>query len=159
MKKILLLLFFITTNMGTIRLGAYCFYNHSRDKTLSIRIYSREKTSTDDHPPRIMASHRLKPGSKECKDWKTLSNNPKRVLFWSAYQRTPHAVIPLKTTLKKLGKGFFPVGGHIHFSGWTTAKGPLRIKGKFEVYYNNEKWQYWKSPWNYEEKPWKSYKD
>jgi len=133
-KKILLLLFFIATNMGIIQLSAYCFYNHSSTKTITMKIFSITKKGN--LIPK--ATYKLRPeGSSRCRNWKIIDKkNPKKQWFWKAYSGD-----------KRFGEGFFPISSAIYFSGW--------YKDAFSVSYDGKEWEYWKSPWNHQIRPWK----
>jgi len=151
MKKILLPLFFITASMRTIQLSAYCFYNHSKDKAVDIRIYSSKERS-EKFPSTTLARHKLKPGgSKGCWHWESIAKNPKKELYWIAYERGL-SEDPFSSK-KLLGKGYFPIGSYIYFWGWGARRGDI-----VDIRYNREKWKYGEPPWNYKKQPWKTYK-
>jgi len=151
MKKILLLLFFIATNMETIQLNAYCFYNYSKDKTITIYTYPSKKKSQKSAFYYKKAQHELKPGgSKRCRNWKTIDKKDrKKTWYWVAYEGG-QKFIRIKPLSKKLGEGYFPIGGAVYYSGW--------YKDEFSISYDGKEWEYWKSPWKHKEQPWKTYK-
>ena len=146
MKKILLPLFLIATSMKTTRLSAYCFYNYSKNKTIYVYTYESKQPLRPKTLSPYKARHELSPkDGKGCWNWKSIDkNDQKKLWYWVAYSKS----------LRKLGQGYFPIGGAVYYSGWTTRK------GMFEIYYNGKPWEYWKSPWNWpqSEKPWKTYK-
>jgi len=138
MKKILLLLFFIITNMEIIQLSAYCFYNHSNEK-IRINIFSGKTTKFFGFDK---AYYWLSPkGGKSCRNWKKIDkNNRKKEWYFTAYTKS----------FKRLGEGYFPIGGAIYFSGW--------YKDEFSISYDGKEWEYWKKPWKHKKQPWKTYK-
>jgi len=161
MKKILLLLFFIATSTGITRLSAYCFYNYSKDKTITIYVF---KTKTDKtlsivgHASLIAlnpmtalipgyfgskAKYVLKPGSKRCRNWKNIDKkNQKRQWYWVAFKGTGRKHIGASS----MAQGLFPIGGAVYYSGW--------YKDEFSISYGGKEWEYWKSPWNHKVQPW-----
>lgn len=151
MKKILSLLFLISTSMGVTRLSAYCIYNRSKNETIRMDIYPKK-------PPirgmrLTMKSERyIKPGGKTCWNWAEIakSKDPKKrqkEWYWIA------------TGLRNYGRGYFPIGGAIVFYGYDQNG-----QAKFQVYFHKERskkmppWKYQESPWNHKEQPWETYK-
>jgi len=144
MKKILLSLFLIATSMETVQLSAYCFYNHSKDQTITILIFPKTsflQVLTDKHV--------LSPGDKGCWNWKKIDKNRETEWRWKAKKGSSKFG-------DLLGEGYFPIGGTIHFEG---EVGGTVFKG-FNIYYDGKPWKYWESPWNWPrgETPWKTYK-
>jgi len=146
MKKILLFLFFTAASMGITQLSAYCFYNHSKTKKITIRTFSITKKGN--LIPK--ATYKLRPGgSSRCRNWKDIDKkNRKKEWYWKAYSGFK-AVIPWYTLSerKRFGEGYFPIGGAVYFSGW--------YKGKFGISYDGKEWEYRKPPWNHRSKPWR----
>jgi len=146
MKKILLPLLLITASMGTVRLNAYCFYNHSDSETITIRVHSSKKDATIGSVFLKKAQHKLNPGEKACWNWKSIDkNNRTKLWYWIAYKGDFPVRTPWTT---KLGEGHFPIGGAVYFSGWTTPK------GEFDIYYDGKPWKWRDPPWNHKSKPW-----
>ena len=110
MKKILLSLFLIATSMGTARLSAYCIYNWSSDRSITIKLYAVAKNPvTNKKKYGRQATYKLKPnGGYACRHWTDIDkNNRKKQWGWEAYTQSG----------SKLGEGFFPIGGTITFAG------------------------------------------
>jgi len=145
MKKVLLLLFFIATNMETLRLDAYCFYNHSDNQTITIHTYKSKRWSKFAPNVNSEAIYELKPGSsKRCRNWKDIDKkNRTKEWYWTAYKGDKKRITPFT---KKLGEGYFPIGGAVYYSGW--------YKDAFGISYDGKEWEYWKSPWNHKKRPW-----
>jgi len=155
MKKVLLFLLFITASMGMIRLSAYCFYNWSEDEKMTIMVFPSKLEWYHPFGFYAEAKHRLEPGgSKGCWNWKEIDKkNRKKQWYWIAYKGTKL----IKSRFdKKLGEGYFPIGGTIHFEG---EVGGTVFEG-FNIYYDGKPWKYWESPWNWPqgERPWQTYK-
>jgi len=156
MKKILISLFLIAASMGITQLSAYCVYNWSKDKSITIKILAVKNGETRG----IKASHDLPPsGGKRCWNWKEIDkNNREKQWAWKAYIQSSGiqlggGILPIGG--EKLGEGYFPIGGTIHFEG---EVGGTVFEG-FNIYYDGKPWEYWKSPWNWPpgERPWKTY--
>ena len=152
MKKILLSLFLIATSMETARLSAYCVYNWSENEKITIVVFPSKLEWYHPFSIHSEAVHRLEPGgSRRCKNWKTIDKkNRKRKWYWIAYKGTKR----IKSRFdKKLGKGYFPIGGTITFAGYDKSD-----KAQFKIKYDGKPWRHWESPWNYELPPWQTYK-
>jgi len=147
MKKILLLLFFIATNMGTIRLYAYCFYNYS-DYKITIFLFSGTTGLFGGDPGFKVARYVLKPGDKRCRNWTTIDKkNRKKQWYWEAYKGDRKIRFVWS---EGLGAGLFPIGGAVYYSGW--------YKDEFSISYDGKEWEWWKFPWKHKKQPWKTNK-
>ena len=145
MKKILLPLFLIATSMGITKLSAYCVYNWSNKKEISVLIYKNPSKSKSNYKSDAEAAYVLSPkGGKGCWHWKSIDkNNRKKLWYWVAYTKS----------LIKLGEGYFPIGGTITFAGYDK-----NARAKFIINYDGKPWRYWESPWNHKSRPWKTFK-
>jgi len=148
MKKILLPLFLISASMVTIKIGAYCAYNHSNDEPITIKVFSIKK----DKKLFPRATYRLQPkGDKVCRNWKSIDkNNRKKEWFWRAYNGDKRTI---NIWTDRIGEGYFPIGGAILFMGYDED-----ARAKFDIYYDGKPWEYEKSPWNHRSRPWKTNK-
>jgi len=150
-KKILLPLFFIATSIGITQLSAYCFYNNSKDKTISLFVFSKKLALKHGGFLAKRALYNIKPGQKYCRNWKDIDKkNRAKEWYWVAYKGSSKGrIITLST--KRLGEGYFPIGGAVYFSGW--------YKDAFSISYDGKEWEYWKSPWKHKKQPWKTHKN
>jgi len=164
MKKILLLLFFIATNMRITQLNAYCMHNYSKNKKFRIVIFNKKpkwssyrKLDTG----KSKAEYHIKPEKKKCRNWKSIGGERTKLWWWvilsdeKRHIQTPQAV-PI-VYRKTIASGQFPIGGAIVFYGYDANNRP-----KISIHFGPDptgmpEWQYKKKPWSLSKQPWQNF--